>query len=523
MLTFSVFGVFSVKRINGEDATPRSRKSCGLLALLLAAKGYRCSRESLMDKLWSDRSSDQARASLRTTLTEIRKAFGDEGESLIADMWHVSLNSEKIKIFKPSQGETKELYLDGIGIKDPEFENWLRDRRQEFEHSGNTNSSATSMSIAPILMLALPRADVGKSIFADYLKNSISKTVADWGSIDVRWEGQAGLLDPKLPIYRLDTQEHRVGDGIALQAQLTSHPDGTVLWQVTDIIPTGQAHNAIEDISRLTNSCVDQTVSMFAGYHARRLGSYHHTSFEVMQGMLASQGQAYDDYYKAFGKKFEEDGRGIHLAWQGFLACWAVGERHRRNLDEVRENARELMCRAIDLEPHNSVVYALASHIFGFVLSEYEVSGEMALRSVTLDKNNPLGWGFLAVSKLNMNRGAEAFENVMFARRICGEGPHRAFIDSLAVQIGTLTGNANEVFGIGESLCALRPKYSSPLRHLIAGYVATDQFQKAERCALSLRKNEPDFSLSLFLEPDYPVHALRESGVLDLKRLPKLL
>src|SRR5438552_18994278 len=76
-LRISVIGAFRVLAPDGEDLTPRGRKARALLAILALTPTRRRSRPALQDKLWSDRGPEQGAASLRQTLTEIRRAFGE--------------------------------------------------------------------------------------------------------------------------------------------------------------------------------------------------------------------------------------------------------------------------------------------------------------------------------------------------------------------------------------------------------------------------------------------------------------
>lgn len=99
---------------------------------------------------WSERGEEQARSSLRQSLSGLRKALGEaDGSLLIAGRDTVSLDAEAVEVdasaFErfidegtPAALErAAELYrgnlLDGIGVHDPAFENWLRDQRQRFK------------------------------------------------------------------------------------------------------------------------------------------------------------------------------------------------------------------------------------------------------------------------------------------------------------------------------------------------------------------------------------------------------
>jgi DNA-binding SARP family transcriptional activator/TolB-like protein len=70
-LVLGLFGPFRIEA-NGEQIALRSRKACALLVFLSMARGHRALREQIADLLWTDRAAEQARASLRQTLAELR-------------------------------------------------------------------------------------------------------------------------------------------------------------------------------------------------------------------------------------------------------------------------------------------------------------------------------------------------------------------------------------------------------------------------------------------------------------------
>ncbi len=74
-----VFGSFRVVASDGLDVTPGGRKARALIAYLVLADGEAVTRDRLAGLLWSERGDDQARASLRQTLYEMRAlTSGDE-------------------------------------------------------------------------------------------------------------------------------------------------------------------------------------------------------------------------------------------------------------------------------------------------------------------------------------------------------------------------------------------------------------------------------------------------------------
>jgi DNA-binding SARP family transcriptional activator len=139
-LRICVIGAFRVLAHDGKELTLRGRKARALLGLLALAPTRRRSRPALQDKLWSDRGPEQGAASLRQTLTEIRRAFGDRyRECLIADMRGIGLAEDCVSIDLEETdlaglaqlAELPEL-LDDVDVADPEFEHWLRNQRAAF-------------------------------------------------------------------------------------------------------------------------------------------------------------------------------------------------------------------------------------------------------------------------------------------------------------------------------------------------------------------------------------------------------
>jgi tetratricopeptide (TPR) repeat protein len=141
-----LFGPLTVLDARGVNRTPKAQKSRALLALLaLAPRGSR-SRVWLRDKLWSDRGEEQASASLRQALLDVRKSLGPLADKLlVADKHTVTLDLSRMQVDaldllhqmsdRTSQTtfDAREVdgeILEGLDIGDPEFEDWLTLERQ---------------------------------------------------------------------------------------------------------------------------------------------------------------------------------------------------------------------------------------------------------------------------------------------------------------------------------------------------------------------------------------------------------
>jgi DNA-binding SARP family transcriptional activator/tetratricopeptide (TPR) repeat protein len=78
-ISIHLFGPLRV-RCGERDITPKSRKARALIAILLLSDEWTATRDQLVGLLWGDRGDEQARASLRQALTELRgSGLGEAG------------------------------------------------------------------------------------------------------------------------------------------------------------------------------------------------------------------------------------------------------------------------------------------------------------------------------------------------------------------------------------------------------------------------------------------------------------
>ena len=144
-----LLGGFKVQNEAGQEIAIPARKGRALLAILAVAPSGAASREKLAALLWSDRGEDQARSSLRQTLTVLRKELGATGTNLLlADDQRIELARGSMEIDAVSivslsksndvlalrraanlyQGE----FLADGAVSDPMFEEWLAGERSRY-------------------------------------------------------------------------------------------------------------------------------------------------------------------------------------------------------------------------------------------------------------------------------------------------------------------------------------------------------------------------------------------------------
>lgn len=126
------------------------RKNIGLLAYLTVSPDLSSSRSVLASLLWSDRGEEQARDSLRQSISAIRRAFQNvEPEPFSSTRTSVMLNasvvvSDVLEMNDLSRSGTVQAwegianlyagkFLEGIDVRGKAFEDWCEERRIQFE------------------------------------------------------------------------------------------------------------------------------------------------------------------------------------------------------------------------------------------------------------------------------------------------------------------------------------------------------------------------------------------------------
>jgi DNA-binding SARP family transcriptional activator len=139
------FGTTQLHDAAGDDCTPRARKTRALLVYVLLARSAEISRERLAALLWADHGEDQARASVRQALYELKPLSSGAVPLLKVTRTHVSASDADIAI-DIDQADALAQAADLVALTEllattslslfadlddltPEFDDWLRAER----------------------------------------------------------------------------------------------------------------------------------------------------------------------------------------------------------------------------------------------------------------------------------------------------------------------------------------------------------------------------------------------------------
>ena len=161
-----LLGKFELRLASGQALDSLGQKDQALVAVLVLQPGMSQTREKLAGLLWSDRGQQQARDSLKHSLSRLRDAFQAVlPQPIVADRQSAWLDSSALTVDVADlerlldEGSTEALVkvmaiyrgdlLDGIRVRDPVFEDWLQLERQRLRQryeEGLTSLLAQSMA-----------------------------------------------------------------------------------------------------------------------------------------------------------------------------------------------------------------------------------------------------------------------------------------------------------------------------------------------------------------------------------------
>ncbi|MBR0775152.1 hypothetical protein JQ625_09925 [Bradyrhizobium diazoefficiens] len=513
------------------------------MAMLALAPENKRSRSWLQDKLWSTRGKEQGAASLRQSLSEIRRALGSDRDCLLANAFVVSLDRSRIAIDldDPAMQSTLDAgqdldLLEGLDIGDQEFEDWLRLERQRIRKRHISVSTTVRAENAGAVRPAEPRrlpnhllltrkiraGHGGSPILADSVLDTVAKSIAELGAatvFDRRTEpAETCICAEQSHTLALHSEIDDSNGKRIERLALLQLPDKSLIWSSTLPIPRNGTMDLNDpDLLRCANLAVsiatDQFVKMHADASERTLSSA--LCYSGMLHLFRLGKINFEAADHLFARAFEVEPRGIHLAWRAYLRTFLLAERQFTCRQTIDAEAFDFMRRALELEPHNSYVAALSAHVQTIMRRSYVAAYELAERSVQLNHANPIGWACLGVAKSHLGKPEEGFQHTLTARAIAGSAPYRYQLDALSCVVGAMAGQFDKAIYLAEASHALAPEFAPPLRYLSVLYSYAGRRDLSLEMVQKLQRAEPDFSYEKLRDKAYPVAGLRRTGIID--------
>jgi len=208
----------------------------------------------------------------------------------------------------------------------------------------------------------------------------------------------------------------------------------------------------------------------------------------------------------------EGDAAGISLAWRAFLKLTEYLE-YRQDEPGLAEAAIAMSETATRLSPRNAVVWALASQIAIYLSGDHEQGFYYARRAEECADDDPYTLDALSAAAGVTKDRSRAFQLAERGRRAAEGLDHVYNWDMQCCLSAICVEQLEEARSYAQNCHWQSPRYRPALRYLIALNLLTGDRAGADKYSARLQKLEPDFRQEMICQDDYPVHTLRNLGM----------
>lgn len=532
-LTLRLFGTFQVNDDTETDRRPKLMKAKAILAVLAATPGHRRSRSWLQSLLWSDRQPAQAMSSLRTALADVRRHFGPHADILLSDHSEIALDVARVQTDLEQAGGQGRQLLEGFDIPHaPEFEDWLRELRQS--HSTDATPTApvqngsVSQGIAAIDRLYLgSMLSSGQSMTqmqADALVDNLAKATEDLGLAETV-DGRGAQTTQENVLKNAQT----VGCSLILMSEAAETATGSMIrLKVLETATrrliwskslTSPALIQLDDPA--TIAAVAELIDILAEQKMRLFDWQTDHLPPAVIGMAGVRhmfrlgAQNYETAEKLLKLAYERDPRAIYLAWRAYLRTFFIGEIEFGCKETVIEEGTFLSRRALEKEPHNSMVLAACAHVENMLHNSHQSAYDLASRALGINQCNPLAWSTLGVASAFLGDSVSGKKFTKIGAKLSEQSWHSAQLEILAGSASLVDGDIKSAQHHSERSHLRSSSYAPPLRFLSAIYFANGDYDGASEMSDKLRVLEPDFKLEQLKDDGYPAESLRKANLLN--------
>ncbi len=526
-LTIHLHGVFRVTSQADGDVTPRAEKAQALIALLATSPNGERSRQWLQAKLWSDRGPAQAAGSLRQALVQIRQAFGTSKDVLSSTRSRVSLDMTQVHIAPPTGQE----FLEGMDVRDSEFESWLTLERSMREAPAPVRP-AHLMPDQPLRetprtwTVSVDAKSIGGDLaewFSQLFADAVSRHMRDFFSARVVVGSSSDIVNPVLTVKvnAFSGGASSLGVRVSLEHLQT----GEQLWAGSQHV-TANGGPPIDDpdVLRLLNELVEAVGDTLVGNRLADLDDPDQMCRQAIRGLFSMRAEDVLAADHRFAEAFDRRERGLYLAWRAQIKTIQKVERHDSDAKRLREEAEYLCARALELEPNNSMVLATVANTRGFLMQDPHSSLALARRSVELNPGNPMAWWALSSANVYGGDIKSSYLIALNARKLAALSPNRFWWDNQLFGAAVVMGRLDEALKLAEAAYAQNPNFRPPLRYLIAFYANAAREEDALRAASALTGLEPDFTVErLVRDREYPASLIHRAPGLDIDKVSSII
>jgi TolB-like protein len=453
-----------------------------LLVYLVENRDRLITKDDLIAKVWAGRIVSES--ALASAINAARKAVGDSGQEQRLIRTRARKGFRFVGTITSNGASTPMVLPDKPSIAVLPFQNMSGDPNQEYFADG----------IAEDLITALSRG----SWFFVIARNSSFAFRAE--KLDVRTIAQ------RLGVrYLVEGSVRKIGSRLRVTAQLIDAASGTHLW-------ADKYDGSLDEMFELQDRIIENLMGAIEPKlrsaeiaRTRRKRSENLDAFDLLLQALPNH---WAMSCQGFGRAIELLDRAIALA-PGYAealgyaaACRAFRPLHNCSPDPAKdfEEADRLSWRALEADPLDPVALRSASFVSVLTKRDYETALNLIDRSLAVDPNGALTWGYRGWINVWAGHPDEAIADCDKALRL-SPFDHWISTHTLGKSFAlTMSGRFEDGLRWARRAMQENPQWTASYRGLAAALVLNGKVDEARPVAARLWEIDPDFSVERWSE-----------------------
>ncbi len=516
LLDINLFGACIVRSVGPVPYEVTGAKHRALFALLATAPFGRRTRSFLQDTLWGTSCFDSGRQSLRRALSDIKALMGaDYGRVLTVNNSEISIDLTVVHfIGRPGGGE----FLEGLDIRDNEFNEWLRGIRVSPEQLFSLFSASTQpppRSMLPtiaVLPFRLVQGETGDGVLGDWLAEEVCRSLSRSNLLAVI----SHLSSRELSTSRIELARVRevlgvdyciagslrVTDGQAtLDADCLDAATGRIMW-------TRQFSGRTRDFMDVQSPPVTEVVRAIGQTIASEAVVHSHgrsvTTLADHELLIAGVGLMHQLKLASFARSRELIEEAIRRAPRAAEAHAWLGEWYVMSVfngwstDRARDTqmAQDCTARALDIESENSFCLTIDGVVNNNLLMRMDTAGQRFDAALERNPNESMAWLLSGVLCAYRDEGTEAVARVDKAMSRSPLDPFGYFYDSLAATAYCAASDYGQALILADRSLAKNDRHLSTLRVRISALHFLGRAEEARAAGAQLLLRQPDFRVA---------------------------
>jgi TolB-like protein/Tfp pilus assembly protein PilF len=304
--------------------------------------------------------------------------------------------------------------------------------------------------------------------------------------------------------YVLDGSVQRQATRLRINAELTDVSANRSIWAQRY---EGANDDLFQFQDRIAANILGSLEPRVRAVETARLGDRPTESLDAYDCVLKALSQLYlftPESFRDAGELLERAiARDVSYAQaHAYLAWWLnfrIGEGSSPDPDADRARALAASERAIELDPEDSLVLAVAAHVLSFIARKPDEALDLFDQSLAINENSAFAWGLNALTFAYLGRADEALERLQNVWRLNPFDPLNFYFWVIAGIAEFVAGRYDEaVIWLRKSKRA-NPRFSATLRMLASSLALLGDEAGAHSVAQELLAVDPSFRVSTFV------------------------